>query len=239
MTDSAQQLQPARARRTDYLPLDSLREDPANPKEHDTLLMNASVGRFGFIEPMVLDERTGYLISGHGRRGTLIRIRDGGEAPPEGVELDEDGSWLVPVVRGWASNSDTEALAALAALNRIGERGGWDDADLLTLLDEIAQAEDGLVGVGFSESDHAVLRRLAEAEAVYSIGIDSMVDEFRGISGQDPADYAAEYALKVTVYIKDQEAIDDFRDRLGLTEVTKAVNYPVGWTPNDRRRYPD
>lgn len=232
MTDSAQQLQPVRARRTDYLPLDSLREDPANPKEHDTLLMNASVGRFGFIEPMVLDERTGYLISGHGRRGTLIRIRDGGEAPPEGVELAEDGSWLVPVVRGWASNSDTEALAALAALNRIGERGGWDDADLLTLLDEIAEAEDGLVGVGFSESDHAVLRRLAEAEAVYSIGIDSMVDEFRGISGQEETGYVANFAHKVVVYFKDDEALAEFKARNGVEKIDKGrLGFPLGWLP--------
>lgn len=235
MTDQA-----TPARYTDYLPLDSLKEDPANPKEHDTVLMNASVGRFGFIEPMVVDERTGYLISGHGRRGTLIRIRDNGEGPPDGVELALDGEWMVPVVRGWASNSDTEAHAALAALNRIGERGGWDDADLLTLLDEIAQADDGLVGVGFSETDHAVLKRLAEAEAVYSIGIDSMVDEFRGISGQEETDYKTEYARKTTVYLRDEAAIEDFQARLGITDpLGKDLNYPLDWTPNDRRRYHD
>ena len=226
-------------RRTEYVALDSLVEDPANPKSHDMPLMNASVGRFGFIEPVVMDERTGYIISGHGRRATLAAIRDAGQQPPDGVVLNSEGDWLVPVVRGWASRSDTEAHAALAALNRIGERGGWDDVNLLSLLDTIAEAENGLVGVGFSDSDHAVLRRLAEAEAVYSIGIDSMVDEFKNASGQEAADYKMEYASKITVYLRDQDAIADFGERLGLAEVGRTVNFPPDWSPQDRRRYHD
>lgn len=227
------------ARHTDYLPLDEVAEDPKNPKSHDLSLMNDSVGRFGFIEPMVMDERTGYLVSGHGRRMTLEKMRDRGDNPPDGVDVDEAGTWLVPVVRGWSSSSDAEAHAALAALNRIGEKGGWEDGELLAILEEVNALDEGLLGVGFTDSDLTVLRRLAEAEAVYSIGVEHMMDEFRDVSGQDPPDYRAEYAAKVTVYIRDAEAIQDFKDRLGLEDVTKAVNYPPGWTPNDRRRYKD
>lgn len=224
-------------RRTEYMDVAELQEDPANPKAHELGLINSSVGRFGFIEPMVMDERTGYLISGHGRHETLLRMRDSGEAPPDGVMLGPDGVWLAPVVRGWSSRSDTEAHAALAALNRIGERGGWNDGDLLRILDEVAEADGGLVGVGFTDTDLTVLRRLAEAEAVYSIGISDMLDEFKAVSGQDAVEYAQEYHAKVAVYIRDEEALEQFRVALGLPEVTKQINYPPDWVPNDRRRY--
>jgi hypothetical protein len=226
-------------RRTEYMDLDLLTEDPANPKDHDMALLGQSVGRFGFIEPMVLDERTGYLISGHGRRASLLQMRDSGEAPPDGVLLGEQGTWLAPVARGWSSRSDTEAHAALAALNRIGEQGGWNDGALLSLLDELTGAEAGLVGVGFNDTDVAVLRRLAEAESVYSIGITDMLDEFRNVSGQEPVDYAQEYLTKISVFVRDEEALEDFKQRLGLDETPKLLNWPVDWQPNDRRRYRD
>jgi hypothetical protein len=226
------------ARRTEYMDLEELAEDPANPKDHDLPLLGSSVGRFGFIEPLVLDERTGYLISGHGRRESLLAMRDRGEAPPDGLTTDDAGRWLAPVTRGWSSRSDAEAHAALAALNRIGEKGGWNDGDLLVLLDDVASTDAGLVGVGFNDTDLAVLRRLAEAEAVYSIGISDMLDEFKQISGQDPVDYAAEYEAKLTVYVRDQAALNDLRVRLGLEEMPKVVNWPPDWQPKDRRRYP-
>src|SRR3546814_3060385 len=54
-------------RRTEYLPLDHLTPDPSNPKAHDLAVIDASVGRFGMIDQIVRDDRTGFIISGHGR----------------------------------------------------------------------------------------------------------------------------------------------------------------------------
>jgi hypothetical protein len=227
------------ARHTEYLALDDLRENPANPKEHDEALMGDSVSRFGFIEPIVMDERTGFLISGHGRREALLRMRAGGGFPPNGVMTTEAGDWMVPVVRGWGSSSDAEAAAALAALNRVGERGGWNDLDLLALLRNVAESEQGLVGVGFSETDLTVLQRLAEAEAVYTTGVESMVDEFRHVTGQDAPDYERVYEAKVTVYLRDQQAIADFKAALKLDDLATVVNFPTDWVPDDRRRFHD
>lgn len=152
-------------RRTEYLPLDHLQADPANPKSHSVETIDASIGRFGVIDQIVRDDRTGYIISGHGRHETLRRMRDRGENPPEGVRVDAGGHWLVPVVVGWASRTDAEARAALIALNRTTELGGWVDDSLLDLLDGL----DDYTGIGFSETDtddlRARLEELAEEPA--------------------------------------------------------------------------
>ena len=186
---------------TDYLPLEQLLPNPANPKGHDTDLIDASVGRFGYIEPITLDERTGCLISGHGRRETLMAMRDRGETAPEGVRVrDSDGAWLVPVARGWASHTDTEAMAALVALNRTTEAGGWEDSALLDLLEQVsAIGDEAFAGVGFSEDDLDDLRaRLEEvAAAPVEFGTEPNPDEgFEDNTVKTPSlkEYAANYA---------------------------------------------
>lgn len=152
------------ARQIEHLRLGDLRPDPRNPKAHSVGTIDASVGRFGFVEPIVLDGRTGYIISGHGRAKTLTAMRERGESPPEGVVVDAaSGEWLVPVVTGWASRTDTEAHAALIALNRTTELGGWVDDSLLAMLDELSADEGGLDGVGFAEDDIAALREKLDA----------------------------------------------------------------------------
>lgn len=151
-------------RTIEYLPLSALKHDPANPKAHDLDTLDASVGRFGVLDPIVRDGRTGFIVSGHGRANTLARMQDRHETPPEGVRVDKDGAWLVPVVTGWSSRTDTEAHAALIALNRTTELGGWVDESLMELLGGLEEDENGFVGVGFDADDLDDLRaRLEEA----------------------------------------------------------------------------
>ena len=145
-------------RRTEYIPLDHLLEDPANPKSHSVETIDASLERFGVIDQIARDDRTGYIISGHGRKKSLVARRDRGDAPPEGVRVDAGGHWLVPVIVGWASKDDAEARAALIALNRTTELGGWVDESLLDLLDNLGD----YTGVGFSENDTDDLRARLE-----------------------------------------------------------------------------
>lgn len=153
------------SRRIEYVPLASLKGDPRNPKAHRIDAIEGSVGRFGYVEPIVLDERTGYIVSGHGRTESLRLLKERGETPPEGLKADPDtGEWLVPVTRGWASRTDSEAAAALIALNRTTEIGGWNDEALLDLLDDLGKTEDGLVGVGYEDDEIDELRK-AVAEA--------------------------------------------------------------------------
>lgn len=139
-------------RRLEYMPLDELRPDPRNPKQHAIDELRASVGRFGYVEPIVMDDRTGLLVAGHGRRELLLDDREHDREPPEGVDVDENGAWLVPVVRGWSSVDDDDAAAYLIASNRLVELGGWRPSALADLLTELEQGA-GLDGVGYSKSD--------------------------------------------------------------------------------------
>lgn len=145
-------------RRIEYLPLDEIRANPSNPKGHDVDTINGSVHRFGYIDSVAIDERTGYLISGHGRTKTLRAMKARGDDPPDGIQVSEDGAWLVPVQVGWSSQTDTEAKAALISLNRTTELGGWVDQSLLELLDTI----DDYTGVGFTGGEVEDLRRKLE-----------------------------------------------------------------------------
>lgn len=222
-------------RHTEYLPLHHLTEDPANPKKHDSELLGTSITRFGFIEPLVMDERTGYLVSGHGRLAHLQDLQAQGQQPPEGIQTDSQGQWLAPVIRGWASTSDTEAHAALAALNRVGEKGGWVETALLDLLEEVSESPEALQGIGFTDRDLTTLQRLAEAESIYTTGVESLVDEFRNVSGQEETSYTQSYETATTIYFKDTEAIEEFTTLLGLDKLPKRINYPLGWTPQDNR----
>lgn len=224
-------------RQIQWVPLDDLTPDPDNPKAHAEDTIAASVNRHGMIDLITRDDRTGYIISGHGRTKTLRTRRDEGQPAPDGVRVHTDGTWLVPVITGWSSTDDLDARAALIGLNQTTILGGWVDDTLLTLLDELRDAE--APAVGFTDGDLEILRRKIEAEGVFTHGPGDMLDEFRGISGQDEAEYNKEYAHKVTVFLRDAEAVEDFRQRLGLDgDLGRDLNYPLGWVPQDARRYP-
>lgn len=148
-----------------YQPIEDVEPHPDNPKAHDLDVLTASIRRFGFAEPVVVDQRTGLNLSGHGRIEALRQLRhdDGWDHPPDGIRVDEQGHWLVPVYVGWRSRTDDEARGALIALNRSGERGGWHENSLLDLLDRLAELDDGLDGVGWADDEIAELRaRLGE-----------------------------------------------------------------------------
>lgn len=128
-------------RRLDYVDLDAIEPATNNPKEHQIDSVRASIDRFGYVSPMIVDDRTGRLVVGHGRLESLKMRRDAGETPPEGIRIDDTGRWLAPVIRGWASRSDADAAAYLIADNRYTELGGWDHQALADLLDEIGDPD--------------------------------------------------------------------------------------------------
>jgi len=161
MTDSTA-TPDATPRRMEYRRLDTLKSNPKNPKSHDLETIDRSYSRFGVVDPVTIDGRTDYIISGHGRTTAMMDAYSRGETPPEGVLVDVDGMWLVPVNAGWSSKNDAEAAAALIAMNRLTEMGGWVDESLLELLEEISESGSGFDGIGFSDTDMDDLRHLLE-----------------------------------------------------------------------------
>lgn len=162
-------------RKIDYQRLDDVLVAARNPKLHADAAIRSSIERFGYVEPIVIDERTGRLVAGHGRLAQLRELRSkagktgrGRGGPPDGVSVDADGAWYVPVVRGWKSADDAEAEAYLNASNRLVELGGWDAAVLVESLTALEQIDPELVRIaGFVEADLAAavadLERLANS----------------------------------------------------------------------------
>lgn len=135
----------------EYVPLSEVRTAKRNPKDHDQGAIHASISRFGFTSPLLLDERTGRIVAGHGRVEALRSMKASGSSAPERIE-ERGGEWYVPVVKGLSFRSDEDAEAYLLADNRLTELGGWDDAALTEILADLAAA-DTLEGVGWSADD--------------------------------------------------------------------------------------
>lgn len=145
MTDT-----PEQPRWIDYVRLDELPSAPRNPNLHDTESIAGSITRHGVVEPCVLDERTGRLVAGHGRRDDLLDRMEQGAQPPDGVIVDDDGMWKAPVERGWASADDAEAEAYLVASNL---QPKWHLDGLAELLVDLQESPLGLAGTGYNDDD--------------------------------------------------------------------------------------
>jgi hypothetical protein len=139
--------------RVEYWPLTDVLAHPRNPHDHDVGLIQQSMSRWGYTEPVVIDEKSGRLAAGHGRCKTLAGMKLAGEKPPERI-IAKDGEWWIPVVRGIALKDDLEHQAYLVASNRIVEAGGWVDDILKDVLVQVgANTHDSLTGIGFDVHD--------------------------------------------------------------------------------------
>lgn len=117
-----------------------------NPKEHDIPALIASLSRFGFTAPPMIDEATKIMVAGHGRCEALAKMKADGVQPPANIVV-EKGEWLVPVFRGVAFKNDRERDAYVIADNQHTIHGGWDFDKLSTMLADIRV--EGVEGFGF------------------------------------------------------------------------------------------
>jgi hypothetical protein len=161
-------------RRIEYTRLADVKSATANPHTHDIGEIVTSIRKRGFVELPAVDERTCRLVAGHGRIEALQALKKDGAELPRGLKLADDGEWLVPILRGWASKDEADAKAYLVASNRLVELGGWDQEGLDALLVEIAKegGAEALLGTGYDGDDvDKILNDLAkEAPAIKQQG---------------------------------------------------------------------
>lgn len=152
--------------RTVYEPIDEQRPHPRNPKDHDLGAIIRSINRFGYVTPIVVDERTGLIVAGHGRVQALAAIKADGQDPPANVMTDEQGRWCIPIIRGISFNSDAELDAFLIADNQTSALGGWNEPELAALLQSLHEQDVALMEVtGFDADDlQAMLDELTPPE---------------------------------------------------------------------------
>jgi hypothetical protein len=147
--------------RVEYVDVETVKGWPRNPKRHDEPGLDASLERFGFTVPLMLDEKTGRLVAGHGRLEALLRRKMAGLPAPARVEASANGdTWKVPVLKGVSFANKGEAEAYLIADNRLTEQGGWDNEALLAVVKDLTDAGVTFEGTGFP-ADYAA--RLSES----------------------------------------------------------------------------
>jgi hypothetical protein len=152
--------------RIEYMPLSQLITFPGNPKDHDLGELGKSFEDFGFVSPIIIDETSGRMVVGHGRREELANAKGRGESPPKRIAVDgKTGEWLVPVVRG--AHLGNDAKRYLLSDNRITEIGGWNTTELGAILKEIVEEDpsgESLKGTGFTFEDaDEIIRGIAPA----------------------------------------------------------------------------
>jgi hypothetical protein len=157
-------------RYVEYVRLDEIKFALRNPQGHDDAGIDRSIGHFGLAELPLRDDRTGRLVAGHGRHERLVAAREAGKEPPDGVEIDDDGMWMMPVISGWASRSDDDAEAYVLASNRLTEKGGRDERLLGEMLGDLRDS-DMLELTGYDFQDHDALVALLNSP-IYGGGDD-------------------------------------------------------------------
>lgn len=152
-------------RTTVYMPLDEIGRALINPHGHDEAAIAHGITELGIVDLAVLDERTGRLVAGHGRLDDIVRRRAAGETPPDGVLVDDDGTWRMAVSRGWSSRDDDQAHAAGILLNHTPMLGGWDDGELGQLLEHLNAADPALLELTrFTEDDLAAILAIDDGD---------------------------------------------------------------------------
>lgn len=147
--------------RIEYMTLEELEGWPRNPKRHDIKKISGSMREFGYVDPIIIDEKTKKIVAGHGRLDSLKVLRGQGKEPPERIKV-KDGQWSVPVLRGVSFKSEKDAERFLIADNRSAE-GGWDNRVLVDILSDYVEEDEALLtAIGFETKDYDKL--VAELE---------------------------------------------------------------------------
>ncbi|MGG3839667.1 ParB N-terminal domain-containing protein [Paenibacillus thiaminolyticus] len=123
------------------IPIDQINAAAYNPRvdlqpdDPEYQKLRRSIEEFGYVEPIVWNERTGNMVGGHQRFKILVNEQGRTEVEVSVVNLGE-----------------AEEKALNIALNKVS--GDWDDARLTELLQELRDSDEIDMSItGFDEID--------------------------------------------------------------------------------------
>jgi DNA modification methylase len=122
------------------IPVSMINPAPYNPRidlqpgDSEYEKLKRSIEDFGYVEPIVWNERTGHLVGGHQRFKILVNERGATEIEVSVVDLDE-----------------TKEKALNLALNKI--RGDWDEEKLAQILAELKESDLDISLTGFDDEE--------------------------------------------------------------------------------------
>lgn len=160
-------------------PVANLKLLPGNPRRGDVDAVARSYERFGQRKPIVARRSDMTVIAGNHQLQAAERL----------------GWSHIAVV--WTEDDDLTAKAYALADNRTGDLGGYDDADLIDLLQEVA-TDDGLIlATGYSDTYLAdLLKRYSPPS------LDDLAEMYG--EGDMPADRLAVIKLSVRQEVADR-----------------------------------
>lgn len=119
--------------------LDTLLPHPHNPREGDVDAIELSLNAHGQYRPIVVNSRNRVIIAGHHLWKAAQRL-----------------GWETVSV-AWLDADEDEHVRIMLADNRTADLGSYNEAAILSLLEELDRGDLGLVGTGYTDDDLATL----------------------------------------------------------------------------------
>jgi len=116
----------------EHVPIDDVREHPANPRDGDVAAIQESIRENGFYGALVVQESSGKILAGNHRW----------------VAAREEGLDTVPVV--YVDVGDERALRILLADNKTADEAEYHRPQLAELLEHLNTTANGLGGTGYN-----------------------------------------------------------------------------------------
>ena len=141
-----------------YVDIYDVVPDERNSKDHDIGVLCESMIRFGFTQPVLINNADNKILAGHGRIKALQQLHSQGYEAPKRIDVTKDTGddkieyWSVPC-HYININDKAEAEAYLIADNRLTEIGGWLDDKLVDSLQNILEETGSLDGIGWDLED--------------------------------------------------------------------------------------
>ena len=150
-----------------------------NPRRHDLEAIAASLGKYGYGSPILIDDTSGRIAAGHGVLAAMLIDQADGRKAPRRVTVVGD-QWQVVTIHIQLNPGEVDGYAL--SDTRTKELGGWDDALLLDVLEELSVLDPTLYGTGFTPTDLEMLQEKIGGELPAS---------FHAVPDPDPARLAA------------------------------------------------